>query len=263
MIEIKDLAVTGKNQVKLLNNIEFSLALDDTIALTGGSGAGKTTLVKAIMGILDDTCTIVSGDILLEGKSILKMSSTQRRLLCGTTIGFIPQNPMTAFDSQYKIGKQMIETFRMRLKLNKKDALDLVHNVLSKVNLSDTNRIISSYPSQLSGGMLQRITMAILWGLKPKYILADEPTSALDEENRNLLIQLLLDYPEKCGIIFLSHDATAIQKLCANTMIMESGMIIEKAPTAEIFQMPKADWTKRFVKSTNLTEGGEWQWTRL
>ena len=263
MIEIKNLSVTGKNQVGLLHNIEFCLSVDDTIALTGGSGAGKTTLIKAIMGILDDTCSIVSGDILLDGKSIIDMSAKQRRMLCGTTIGFIPQNPMTAFDSQYKIGKQMIETFRMRLNLNKNDALSLVSDVLTKVNLMDIDRIISSYPSQLSGGMLQRITMAILWGLKPKYILADEPTSALDEENRNLLIELLLDYPEKCGIIFLSHDAVAIQRLCANTMIMEAGMIIEKAPTMEIFQTPKAEWTKRFVQSSSLNKGGEWEWIRL
>lgn len=117
------------------------------------------------------------------------------------------------------------------------------------------------YPTQLSGGMLQRVTMAILWAMRPKYILADEPTSALDEANRDLLLQLLRDYPEPCSILFLSHDTAALTMLCEEIMVLERGRIIERAAADELFQRPKANWTKQFAAASKVREGGDWEWT--
>ena len=125
----------------------------------------------------------------------------------------------------------------------------------------DVDRVLSSYPTQLSGGMLQRVTMAILWAMRPKYILADEPTSALDEANRDLLLQLLRDYPEPCGILFLSHDTAALTALCGEIMVLEQGQIIERAAADELFQRPKANWTKQFAAASKVREGGDWEWT--
>ena len=244
MLEIKNLYVEGKGHAQLLRGVSFSMKLGECIGLTGPSRAGKTTIIKAIMGVLDHTCRIPSGDILLDGVSLPAMPPAKRRDLCGTTLGFIPQNPMTAFDPHIRMGRLMEETFCLR-----------------RVNLLDVDRVLSSYPTQLSGGMLQRVTMAILWAMRPKYILADEPTSALDEANRDLLLQLLRDYPEPCGILFLSHDTAALTALCGEIMVLEQGQIIERAAADELFQRPKANWTKQFAAASKVREGGDWEWT--
>lgn len=260
MLEVQNLSVTGKGGAKLLERISFSLDCGSCVGLTGASGAGKTTLIKAIMGVLDQTCSITEGQIALDGMNLNELTLATRRELCGTVIGFIPQNPMTAFDNHFRIGAQMVETFQIRLGISKQEAKTLAEETLCKVNLTDTRRIMNAYASQLSGGMLQRVTMAILWGLRPCYILADEPTSALDEENRNLLIQLLKTYPEKVGILFLSHDHTALQMLCDEIMVLEKGKLIEQAETAQLFTAPASEWTKKFVAYANQEEGGQWVW---
>lgn len=260
MLDIVDLSVQGKGGVMLLEEISFPLECGNCIGITGASGAGKTTLIKSIMGLLDKTCSIPKGKIFLDGENLLELNIIQRRNLCGTVIGFIPQNPMTAFDSHIKIGKLMSETFQVRLEISALEAKQLSEETLKKVNLIDVTRIMHSYSNQLSGGMLQRITMAILWGLKPRYILADEPTSALDEENRNMLIDLFRNYPEKVGILFLSHDPEALKMLCKEIIVLENGKIIEKSPTQKLFESPQSAWTQKFVSYANSSEGGHWKW---
>ena len=166
MLEIKNLYVEGKGHAQLLRGVSFSMKLGECIGLTGPSGAGKTTIIKAIMGVLDHTCRIPSGDILLDGVSLPAMPPAKRRDLCGTTLGFIPQNPMTAFDPHIRMGRLMEETFCLRLNCSKPDARKLAADTLRRVNLLDVDRVLSSYPTQLSGGMLQRVTMAILWAMR-------------------------------------------------------------------------------------------------
>ena len=165
MIEVKNLSVQTSKGVVLLDHVEFTLTPGVCTGLTGASGSGKTTLLKALMGVSDGDVSINSGQILLDGENLLKKPEKVRRDLCGTTLGFIPQNPMTAFNLHVPVGTQMSETFRKRLRLDKNAARKLSMEALQKVNLLDTDRVYHSYPSQLSGGMLQRATMAILIGL--------------------------------------------------------------------------------------------------
>ena len=135
MLEIKNLYVEGKGHAQLLRGVSFSMKLGECIGLTGPSGAGKTTIIKAIMGVLDHTCRIPSGDILLDGVSLPAMPPAKRRDLCGTTLGFIPQNPMTAFDPHIRMGKLMEETFCLRLNCSKAEARKLAADTLRRVNL--------------------------------------------------------------------------------------------------------------------------------
>ena len=177
-------------------------------------------------------------------------------------MGFIPQNPMTAFNLHVPVGTQMSETFRKRLRLDKSAARKLSMDVLQKVNLLDTDRVYRSYPSQLSGGMLQRATMAILIGLSPRYIFADEPTSALDEENKAYLIQVLMRMKQPAAILFVSHDDAAIRTLCDDLLVMQSGTIVECGTTADLFAAPHKEWTKEFVRLAMAEEGGGWTWQK-
>lgn len=262
MIEVKNLSVQTSKGVILLDHVEFTLKTGICTGLTGASGSGKTTLLKALMGVSDGDVSIHAGQILLDGEDLLKKSEKVRRDLCGTTLGFIPQNPMTAFNLHVPVGTQMTETFRKRLRLDKNVARKLSMEALQKVNLLDTDRVYRSYPGQLSGGMLQRATMAILIGLSPRYIFADEPTSALDEENKTYLIQELMRMKQQAAILFVSHDDGAIRTLCDDLLVMQSGTIVESGATAELFAAPHEEWTKEFVRLAIAEEGGGWTWQK-
>ncbi len=171
----------------LLNNITFTIKNNGIVGLTGASGSGKTTLLRGIMGNLAPNHKIISGRILVDDIDITNMSSKNHRNLCGTTMGYIPQNPMTAFDGRVKIGKQLTEILCIKKQITKTQAILLITSKLKELNFDDTSRVLESYPNKLSGGMLQRITVCLLLILSPNYILADEPTSALDEKNSELL----------------------------------------------------------------------------
>lgn len=262
MLDVKNISVYGKKDKILLNNISLSLNTGEIIGLTGQSGSGKTTFIKSVMGVLDHTCRMSQGSITVDGLNISCLSNDKRRKICGTTIGFVPQNPMTAFDKRIKIGKQLHETFSAHLKINAEKSYKLSCQLLKEVNLTDTERIMNSYPSQLSGGMLQRIAMVIILGLNPKYILADEPTSALDEENKNILLSLILNKLNKCGILVISHDVQVLG-LLSNIMVMESGEITETGTLKKLMNNPKRQWTKQFSKVNIKQDRRYWQWTEL
>ena len=191
MLEVQNLSVTARNGAQLLKQISFQIEIGEAVGLTGQSGAGKTTLLKALLGILSGGCQVSGGTIQVDGQSLWALSPRKRRELCGTTLGFIPQNPMTAFDPRLKLGRQMEETLRLRTGVSGKEVVEQAEALLAELGLSQPRRVLDSYPAQLSGGMLQRAAAALLMALHPKYILADEPTSALDAENRTLLLELL------------------------------------------------------------------------
>lgn len=262
MLEIKNLTVRTNEGTEILHNISFAVPEHAAIGLTGASGSGKSTLIKSVMGILGSTCHVSAGEIWLDGENILKWNRKKHRELCGTVLGFMPQNPMTAFFLHNKIGAQMCETYRCRLHLSKQEALELARKTLRDANLPDTERILDSYPNQISGGMLQRVSFAILIGLKPNYILADEPTSALDEENRIHLVSLLKNC-ENIGILFISHDTEALKMLCSETMVMEKGVITERNETQKLFEFPQREWTKLFARASMPRKGEDWLWTEL
>lgn len=262
MLEVKNISVDTKKK-NILDNFSLQLNQKQIIGLTGQSGSGKTTLIRATMGFLSRECSLTSGSITLDGKELTNLSFNKRRELCGTTIGYIPQSPMTSFDPRLKIGEQMIETLKVRLKKNLEECKILALEALEMVNLTDGKRVMESIPAQLSGGMLQRVAMALLISMKPKYILADEPTSALDIENRDLLLKLLKEECTSAGILFISHDVESMLKLCETVIVLKHGRSIEQGSMAELLTSPKQLWTKTFAKSYSNLEREEWSWREL
>ena len=170
---------------------------------------------------------------------------------------------MTAFDSRLKIGYQMRETFVNRLHLNTSEATDLAKEKLVSVNLKDTDRILGAYPSELSGGMLQRVAAAILLGMSPDYVLADEPTAALDEENRDLLLLIMQEQMKDKGILFVSHYVAALKNLCQNVYVLGAGKIIEHGTMDKLLSSPQTDWMKQFSALSHRESRGEWKWEKL
>lgn len=185
MLEVQNLSVTARNGTQLLKQISFQIEIGEAVGLTGQSGAGKTTLLKALLGILSGGCQVSGGTIQVDGQSLWALSPRKRRELCGTTLGFIPQNPMTAFDPRLKLGRQMEETLRLRTGVSGKEAVEQAEALLAEPG---------PVPAPAGAGQLSRPALrrdapagaaALLMALHPKYILADEPTSRLDAENRN------------------------------------------------------------------------------
>ena len=215
MLEIKNLTVKVKNNTPILTDVSLSIDEGTCIGLTGASGSGKTTLIKSIMGMNSGDLEITQGQILLDGDNLLMHGAKERRALCGKTIGFIPQNPMTAFFPHAKMERQIIETLRTHTGLDKKQAYALAENVLRQVNLTDTKRVLSAYPGELSGGMLQRIAMALILGTKPKYVLADEPTGALDTKAGNQIMDIFRRLSDEgMTILMITHELAIAQ--CAD-----------------------------------------------
>ena len=263
MLKIEQLDVKERSGRYLLKDISMEIPAGHVIGLTGKSGSGKTTLLRSILGMLHTSCHIDAGKILLDDIDLSHLSRKSHRELCGKKLGFIPQNPMTAFDSRLKIGYQMRETFVNRLHLNTSAATDLAKEKLVSVNLKDTDRILGAYPSELSGGMLQRVAAAILLGMSPDYVLADEPTAALDEENRDLLLLIMQEQMKDKGILFVSHDVAALKTLCQNVYVLGNGKMIEHGTMKMLMENPQTDWMKQFSMLSHKESRGEWKWEKL
>lgn len=262
MLKVEQLIVASRKS-EILKGISIEVKKGEILGLTGHSGSGKTTFIKTIMGILARGLEVKKGQIYLDDCSLFEMSNRDRRKICGTTIGFMPQNPMTAFDRRMKIGGQMRETLQVKLKINDSNIKKLIEQVFYKVNLTDVERILDSYPYQLSGGMLQRVAIALILALNPKYILADEPTSALDDKNRKIILKILKEQSSKAGILFISHDVDALKEMCEKVYIIEKGMITESGTMESILYNPKMPWTKEFAKANKMQDRSEWKWKAL
>ena len=263
MLKIEQLDVKERSGRYLLKDISMEIPAGQIIGLTGHSGSGKTTLLRSIFGMLHTSCHIDAGKILLDDVDLSHLSRKSHRKLSGKTLGFNPKNPMPALDSSIKIGYQIRETYTNRLQMSSNEAMALAREKLAAVNLKDTERVLGAYPSELSGGMLQRVAAAILLGMSPDYILADEPTAALDEENRDLLLQIMQKQMEGKGILFVSHDVAALKTLCQNVYVLGNGKMIEHGTMKMLLENPQTDWMKQFSMLSHKESRGEWKWEKL
>lgn len=261
MIKIDSLSVKAKDGVELLSDISFNLEKGKILGLTGASGSGKTTLLRTIMGNLAPNHRITEGTVYIDSENIISMSKKEHRNLCGVKIGYIPQNPMTAFDNRIKVGNQLNEILCFKKSIKKEEANFLIIEKLHELHLNCD--VLENYPSSLSGGMLQRIIVALLLVLSPDYILADEPTSALDEKNAEILVKLLEKESRNRGVLFVSHDVLSMKKLCNELIILENGYIIEQDLFDELISNPKNNWTKAFSKHFQERKENSFKWKKL
>ncbi|MCI4059775.1 ABC transporter ATP-binding protein [Bacillus cereus] len=254
VVELKDLQThfqTEEGTVKAVNHVSFSVREGETVCVVGESGCGKSVTALSIMGLIAESGSVVGGDILYEGKSLLGMKEKELRSLRGNDIAMIFQEPMTSLNPVFTVGEQIVETLREDELLSKNEAYKKAIELIRKVGIARADEIVHSYPHELSGGMLQRIMIAVALSCNPKLLIADEPTTALDVTIQAQILDLLRQVKEefKTSILLITHDLGVVAEMADYVVVMYGGKVIEEAPVLEIFQNPKHPYTKGLLKS--------------
>jgi nickel transport system ATP-binding protein len=254
ILNVKNLHVQVKNDEgssTLVQDINFGIKKGKILGLVGESGSGKTVTSMSILQLHDKKNMDIRGSITLQGRELNGLENKEMREIRGKDIAFIMQNPMNAFTPVFTIGHQFIETIRSHTSLNKKQAKKLAIDVMESVNLPDPDKLLKSYPFQLSGGMLQRVMIAMAACLHPSVIIADEPTTALDVHNQLLVLRLLDKIRSEYGtsILLISHDLGVISEMADDVIVMQHGKIVETANVFDLFDQPQHEYTKKLLKT--------------
>lgn len=241
MLKIEDLKITI-NDNHIIKGISFEAGSGEIVGLVGESGSGKTITSLAVAGLLPENFNI-------QGE-IYKGDDSSKE----TKVGFIFQEPMTALNPLMKVGRQIEEVLKINTKIGSKERKERVIKMMEQVQLENVEEVYNKYPYELSGGMRQRVVIAIATILKPSIIIADEPTTALDVDTSQAILEIILDINKKVKstILFISHDLSVISKICSRVIVMKDGRIIEEGSTRDILNNPKHDYTKKLVSAANL-----------
>ena len=249
MLEIKDLTIQYGDKDPVVENFSLSLKKGEIITIVGESGSGKSTVLSSILGLLPNGGKIISGDIIYNGESMLNKSLNQWRELRGTEITMISQDSGGTLNPIRKIGKQFVEYIQTHSKMSAKEAEEKAKDMFSKVNLPDPEIIMKSYPHQLSGGMKQRVGIAMALTFHPKIILADEPTSALDVITQAQIVKEIMDLRKKfdTSIIMVTHNLGVAAYISDKIIVMQNGKIVDAGNKNEVIENPKSDYTKKLL----------------
>ena len=237
------------NAEPILRNISLDLAAGETHGLVGESGAGKSTIVKALLGVLPRTVRITQGEILFEGRDLRIAPRHETRAIFGDTIALVPQDPMTALNPGRRIERQLTDGLRLRRGMTAAAARKRALELLAEVRIAEPTRVLRSYPHQLSGGMRQRILIAAAFALEPKIIVADEPTTALDVTVQKQILRLIRQMQEAHGtaVIFVTHDLGVVAQICDRVTLLFAGSVIESRTTADILSAPCHAYTRALI----------------
>ena len=240
LLEIKNLHTffqTKKGIVKAVNDVSYSLDQGQTLGIVGESGSGKSVSAMSMIRLLDGNGKIHSGEILFDGRDIVNCSDKEMYQIRGNEISVIFQEPMTSLNPVFTIQKQIGEVFRIHQGMSKKEAYEKSVDMLRQVKIPNPERIARQYPFQLSGGMRQRVMIAMALACKPKLLIADEPTTALDVTIQAQILKLMNDLKRetKTAILFITHDLGVIREMADHVAVMYCGQVVEKADVQTIF----------------------------
>lgn len=262
LLEVKNLCVnfgTYGGEVKAVRGVTFDLHRGETLAIVGESGSGKSVACKTIMRILSSNGYIKDGQILFDGKDLTKISEKDMEKVRGKDIAMIFQDPMTSLNPTMTIGKQIMEPIIKHQGFSKEDARKRAIELIELVGISDAEKRFKQYPHQFSGGMRQRIVIAISLACNPKVLIADEPTTALDVTIQAQILELIKDLQEKTGVavIFITHDLGVVANMADRVAVMYAGKIIEYGTSDDIFYDPKHPYTWGLLGSMPTLDIGD------
>lgn len=256
LLQVKHLATefdTEQGVARALDDISFQVSAGETLGIVGESGCGKSVTSLSVMRLLPKPSgKIVNGEVMFRGKDLVQLPADDMHNIRGNRIAMIFQEPMTALNPVYKIGRQLNETLALHNpKMNKTDIYQASIDMLNRVGIPAPERRMKEYPHQLSGGMRQRVMIAVALLCNPEILIADEPTTALDVTIQAQILQLLKDLQKETGmaIIFITHDLGVIAELCDRVLVMYGGRIIEQAGIHTLFEKPSHPYTRGLLKA--------------
>jgi oligopeptide/dipeptide ABC transporter ATP-binding protein len=254
MLSVDQLIVkikSGEKSWLAVDGFSFHVDPQETVCITGESGAGKTMSVLSILGLLPHNAAIVQGELSFNGCNLRSLSANSQRDLLGKEIGVVFQEPGTSLNPVMKIGDQISESLRRKEKLSKKEAVQFSMALLEKVGIRNPAQVMKQFPFQLSGGMQQRILLAMAISRKPKLLIADEPTTALDATTQAQIVELIQHLKQDFGltVLWITHDLTLASRIADRTVIMYAGKTMESAPTEKILSDPYHPYTLGLLHS--------------
>ncbi|WP_281216848.1 ABC transporter ATP-binding protein [Lysinibacillus capsici] len=238
-----------------VDDVSLSLKKNEVLAIVGESGCGKSTLATTIVGLHNEVKTKVSGDIFYNNQNLAKLNEQQFNNLRGNDIGFIFQDPLSALNPLMRINEQIEEGLIYHTKLTKQQREERVLELLNQVGIANPKRVARQFPHQLSGGMRQRVMIAIALSCKPTILIADEPTTALDVTIQAQILDLLktLQTETETGIILITHDLGVVAEMADRVVVMYAGEVVEEAPVQELFNNPRHPYTRSLLNSIPQT----------
>ena len=259
MLEVKDLRTsffTPAGEVKAVNGVSFYLDHGKVLGIVGESGSGKSVTAYSIMQILEKTGKIVSGSIKFNGQELVGAGEKVMKTIRGNKISIIFQDPMTSLNPTYTIGKQLMEAIMLHTPRNKAQARERAVEMLRLVNINEPEKRMKQYPFEFSGGMRQRIMIAMALACEPDILIADEPTTALDVTIQAQILELMQKLQKELGmaIIMITHDLGVVAQMCDEVIVMYAGSICEQGTADEIFYNPKHEYTKGLMRSIPTTD---------
>ena len=259
LLEVNDLHTsffTPVGEVKAVNGVSFNLDRGKVLGIVGESGSGKSVTAYSIMQILEKTGKIVSGSIKVDGKELVGISEKEMKNVRGNKISIIFQDPMTSLNPTYTIGHQLMEAIMLHTPRNKQQAWDRAVEMLRLVNVNEPEKRMKQYPFEFSGGMRQRVMIAMALACEPDILIADEPTTALDVTIQAQILELMQSLQKELGmaIIMITHDLGVVAQLCDEVVVMYAGSICEQGTADEIFYNPRHEYTKGLMRSIPTLE---------
>ena len=254
LLEIKDERLsffTPAGEVKALNGVSFSMEDGEVLGIVGESGSGKSVTAYSIMGLTAYPGKLVGGTVHFNGHEVEKMTEKEFRKIRGNEVSIIFQDPMTSLNPVYTIGNQIVEVILLHTNKTKKEAYERAKELLELVGINEPSKRLKQYPHELSGGMRQRVMIAIALACEPKLLIADEPTTALDVTIQAQILELMQELRKKLGmsIIMITHDLGVVASMCEKIAVMYAGHIVEYGTADEIFYNPSHEYTKGLIKS--------------
>jgi peptide/nickel transport system ATP-binding protein len=240
------------SETRILRDVSLSVEVGQVHGLVGESGAGKSMIGKAVLGILPRTVEVISGSIELDGVDLLQLPLAERRRRIGALCALIPQDPLTALNPSRRIGSQMTDRLVDILGWTRAKADARALELLGEVQIADPTRVLKSYPHELSGGMRQRVLIASAFAAEPKLIVADEPTTALDVTVQKQILKLIADMQSRHGtaLLFVTHDLGVVSKVCGSLSVLYGGMVVEDTGVRDFFAAPRHAYSRALLATT-------------